>query len=236
MTVVTDLMSYWDRYAGQLPDQSREDALKQALRWCQYPDHGPGAELLGDPATALELGCGRGDAVAALATKGIDATGVDLSAEHMRAAHEWWGDLAAARFVHADVVEYLSTTEDRWEAAYSIWGAAWFTAPDVLLPLVRDRLEPGGRLVFSHAPAVPGAYGVQGMYANGFRGRQVWVHRWAYEPEGWAAILDGHGFVDVRAWVEPAPEPDHLGTLIVTAHRPARALHRAPLVTGPSQP
>ncbi|WP_393916434.1 hypothetical protein [Halostreptopolyspora alba] len=56
MTAVTDLTSYWDRYAGQLPTQPREEALKEALRWCQYPEHGPGAELLGIPATALELG------------------------------------------------------------------------------------------------------------------------------------------------------------------------------------
>ncbi|MDT0302797.1 class I SAM-dependent methyltransferase [Streptomonospora wellingtoniae] len=217
MTAVTDLTTYWDRYAGQLPTPPREDALKDALRWCQYPDHGPGPELLGEPATTLELGCGRGDAVAALATTGVDATGVDLSAEHVRAAHEWWGDLPNARFVHADVVDYLSTTRGRWEAAYSIWGAVWFTDPDVLLPLVRERLVPGGRLTFAQAPAVPGAYGVQGIYATGFRGRKVWVYRWAYEPETWEEILTRHGFTGARAWVEPAPEPDHVGTLIVRA-------------------
>src|SRR5699024_2762243 len=128
----------------------------QALRWCQYDDHGPGAELLGEPTTAVELGCGRGDAVAALATMGVAATGVDLSGAHVQAAQRWWGDIPSARFVHADVVEYLRASDQRWEAAYSLWGAVWFTDPRVLLPLVRDRLEPGGRLIFAHAPAVTG--------------------------------------------------------------------------------
>lgn len=73
--------------------------------------------------------------------------------------------------------------------------------------------------MFAHAPAVPGAYGVQGMYANGFRGRAVWVHRWAYEPEGWVELLGRYGFTGVQAWVEPAPESGHLGTLIVQASR-----------------
>lgn len=40
---------------------------------------------------------------------------------------------------------------------------------------MRDQLTPGGKLVFAHAPAVPGSYGVQGMY----------------------------GFVDIDARIEP---------------------------------
>ncbi|WP_435110658.1 class I SAM-dependent methyltransferase [Nocardiopsis synnemataformans] len=216
---VTDLTTYWDRYASQLPTPNREDALKDALRWCQYDDHGPGPELLGEPVSALELGCGRGDAVAALAATGVEATGVDLSGEHIQAANQWWGDVPGVRFVQEDVVDYLSRSEQRWDVAYSMWGAVWFTDPEALLPLVRQRLNPGGRLVFAHAPAVTGAYGVQGMYANGFRGRQVWVHRWAYEPGAWEEILTGHGFSRVRVWEEPAPEADHVGTLIGVATR-----------------
>jgi hypothetical protein len=95
----------------------------------------------------------------------------------------------------------------------------WFTDPEQLLPLVQDRLTPGGRLVFSHAPAVPGSYGIQGIYAAGFTGRQVWAYRWAYEPESWAQILRRHGFRDVHARHEPAPDPDNVGTLIVEAQR-----------------
>lgn len=114
---------------------------------------------------------------------------------------------------------YLADTSQRWDTIYSIWGALWFTDPDVLLPLVRDRLAPGGRLVFSHALPVPGSYGVQGTYGGGFTGRRTWIYRWAYEPETWAAILREHGFTSIDARIHPAPENDLLGTLLVTAHR-----------------
>lgn len=57
------------------------------------------------------------------------------------------------------------------------------------------------------------------MCGDGFTGRQVWIHRWAHEPGTWADLLTEHGFTDVRVWGEPAPEPDHVGTLIGTARR-----------------
>ncbi|MFD0772678.1 class I SAM-dependent methyltransferase [Streptomonospora algeriensis] len=214
-----DLAGYWDRYASGVAAEPPEDALKNAFGWCQYEGHGPGDELLGDPLTALELGSGRGNAVAALASKGVEATGVDVSPLQFDQARQRWGHLPGAAFTRGDGCAYLAEADRRWDAIYSIWGALWFTDPDRLLPLVRERLAPGGRLVFSHAPPVPGSYGVQGMYGGGFRGRRVWVYRWAYEPETWEKILIRHGFADVRAWAEPAPEPDHIGTLIVQASR-----------------
>lgn len=212
----TDIPSYWDRYIQGVTPQEPEEA--PGLEWTQYPGHGPGPELLGEPSTALEMGFGRGDAVAALASRGVKAAGVDVSPVAVRAARERWEHLGA-EYLHADAAEFLGGTDRRWQAIYSIWGAAWFTDPQVLFPLVYDRLEPGGRFVFSHAPAVPGSYGVQGMYGGGFNGRRVWVYRWAYEPQMWEEILSDHGFADVRVWVEPAPDPDHVGTLIGTGHR-----------------
>ncbi len=218
----TSPTGYWDRYgSGVTEEEPPEEALKNAFGWCQYESHGPGDELLGQPATALELGFGRGNAVAALATKGINATGVDLSPVQYERAAARWGHLPGAEFACADVCDYLAgAAGQRWDAIYSIWGAAWFTDPGRLLPLVFDRLEPGGRFVFSHAPPAPGAYGPQGMYGAGFTGRAVWLYRWAYEPEDWSGILTRYGYVDVDARIRPAPEPDLLGTLIATARRP----------------
>ncbi|WP_433701154.1 class I SAM-dependent DNA methyltransferase [Nocardiopsis sp. CA-288880] len=213
----TDVPSYWDRYARGVAPQDPGEVLASA-GWTQYPGHGPGFELLGEAVSALELGFGRGAAVAALASQGVKATGVDLSPAAVDRARGQWGHLGA-EFHHADAVEFLAGADQRWEAIYSVWGAAWFTEPGTLFPLVHDRLEPGGRFVFSCAPAVPGSYGVQGMYGAGFNGRRVWVYRWAYEPEAWEEILAGHGFRQVRVWEEPAPEPDHVGTLIASAVR-----------------
>lgn len=219
MPAITDYAGYWNRYAAGVAEESTEDALKYAFGWTQYEGHGPGDEILGEPATALELGSGRGNAVAALATKGIEAVGLDISAVQCEQARRRWGHLPGARFVQGEAVEFLARTGDRWQAIYSIWGAAWFTDPDRLLPLVRDRLTAGGRFVFSNARAVPGGYGAQGIYVAGFTGRQVWAYRWAYEPEAWAEIVRRHGFGAVRAWHEPAPDPENVGTLIVEAQR-----------------
>lgn len=228
MPVITDPAGYWDRYASGVTDETPEDALKNAFGWTQYDGHGPGEELLGDPVATLELGSGRGNAVAALATKGIDATGIDVSPIQVGNAKDRWGRLPNARYLAGDAREFLASTDERWDAIYSIWGALWFTDPQLLLPVIHDRLNPGGRLVFSHAPAVPGSYGIQGMYGNGFNGRQVWIYRWAYEPDAWTDLLGQHGFVDIRAWVEPAPQPDNVGTLLVEAHRNRRSLLSEP--------
>lgn len=221
-TAITDRNAYWDHYAvGAAKTQiAPEEALKNAFGWTQYEGHGLGDELLGDPETALELGFGRGYAVAALAIKGIQATGVDLSTAHVDNARARWGHLPNARYLQVDVLDYLAGTTDQWDAIYSIFGALWFTDPEKLLPLVRQRLSSGGRLVFSHAQAVPGSYGVQGMYGGGFTGPQTWIYRWAYEPETWADLLAQHGFSHIRARHLPAPDARNVQTLLVEA-RPA---------------
>ncbi|MFI6494350.1 hypothetical protein [Streptomyces sp. NPDC050564] len=74
--------------------------------------------------------------------------------------------------------------------------------------------------MFSHAPAVPGSTGIQGMYGAGFTGRRTWIYRWAYEPEGWADILTKHGFRQIQARILDAPDPDNVGTLVVEATSP----------------
>lgn len=208
---VTDLTTYWDRYAGNLPTPPREEALKKALRWCQYDDHGHGPELMGEPESALELGCGRGDSVAALASPGVEATGVDLSAEHVRAAHQWWGSGRPVRPGRRD----RALVRDRPAV-----GRALVHRPRNMVAPGPRQDQTRGRFVFARAPAITGAYGVQRMHANGFRGRAVWVHRWAYEPQEWEGLLRNVGFEHARVWVEPAPEADHVGTLIGVACTP----------------
>src|SRR5947208_10082924 len=104
--IVTDHTGYWDHYAKGVTDESPEEAVKNAFGWAQYDGHGPGDELLGDPLTALELGSGRGNAVAALATKGVDATGIDISPAQIQDAQQRWGHLPGARFIQGEVLEF----------------------------------------------------------------------------------------------------------------------------------
>jgi hypothetical protein len=96
MDAAIDLGGYWDRYAGGVAEETPREALKYAFGWCQYPGHGPGDGLLGEPLTALELGFGRGSAVAALASKSVEATGVDVSPVQWTRARERWAHLAEA--------------------------------------------------------------------------------------------------------------------------------------------
>ncbi|MDT0451344.1 class I SAM-dependent methyltransferase [Streptomyces hesseae] len=213
------VVSYWDRYAAGAVEKVGpvEVSVEKGFGWTQYDHHGPAEELLEQPDRALELGCGYGDAVAYLARKGVDTTGVDISPTQVKYAAERWGDVPKARFVLREAIDYLKATEETFDAVYSIWGAFWFTDPRRLLPVIRERLNPNGVLAFSQAPAVDGCYGAQGMYGNGFNGKVLPVQRWAYSTEMWKGILLHHGFLDVEARVLEAPDPENLGTLIVTA-------------------
>ncbi|OKI04853.1 methyltransferase type 11 [Streptomyces sp. CB02923] len=204
----------WDTYAESTQDKVFD--ADPVLCWTQYAGHGPGPELLGDPATALELGCGTGRALAYLAQRGVKTTGVDLSPVMVANTTERWGPLGA-RFVCAEALDYLSSSTETYDAVYSIFGAAWFTDPARLLPLAAERLNPGGVLAFSHPPAIPGAYGPQGMYKGGFAGPAMFTYRYSYTPEQWTDMLLTAGFKAPEVRVIGAPTPGHIGTLIARA-------------------
>ncbi|RSO05559.1 hypothetical protein DMH18_30185 [Streptomyces sp. WAC 06783] len=93
---------YWDPYKPHRGDgpQPRPDTGRFA--WTQYPGHGPGAELLGSPRRALDLGSAEGKEAAHLAERGVRVTGVDLSAVQVARARAWWHDMANLDFVHSD--------------------------------------------------------------------------------------------------------------------------------------
>ncbi|MEU7163186.1 class I SAM-dependent methyltransferase [Streptomyces morookaense] len=202
----------WDTYA----ESAFKDDAEPVFHWTQYTGHGPGPELLGDPKTVLELGCGTGRALAHLAHQGITACGVDLSPVMVKKTTERWGPLGA-EFVCAEVLDHLKNDARTYDAIYSIFGACWFTDPAKLFPLIAKRLNPGGVLAFSHPPAIPGAYGPQGMYKGGFAGKAMFTYRYSYTPRKWESLLLRAGFKEAEALVLDAPTPGHIGTLIVRA-------------------
>ncbi|MEV8007255.1 class I SAM-dependent methyltransferase [Streptomyces parvus] len=204
----------WDTYA----DSTFHDDMDPAFCWTQYAGHGPGPEVLGDPGSALELGCGTGRALALLAGRGVRATGIDLSPVMVKKVTERWAG-TGVDFVCCEVLKALAADTETYDAVYSIFGAVWFTDPARLLPLVAERLRPGGTFAFSHPPAIPGAYGPQGMYKGGFAGRAMYTYRYSYTPRRWTGLLERAGFRDVDARVLDAPTAGHIGTLLVTARR-----------------
>ncbi len=196
------------------------DEFDTVFEWTQYPGHGPAEDILGRPATALELGCGNGLAAAHLALPGVKVTGLDVSDAHIAAARGRWEGIDELNFVAAEACEYLAATQDTYDAVYSIWGAVWFCEPDRLLPLIAERLNPGGVLVFSQAEPEPGHYGPSMARVRGAGDGRTAVRRWNLAPETWAAHLVRHGFEDLGVHIHPAPHPGDMGTLMGRGYVP----------------
>ncbi|MBU5946828.1 bifunctional 2-polyprenyl-6-hydroxyphenol methylase/3-demethylubiquinol 3-O-methyltransferase UbiG [Streptomyces sp. PAM3C] len=220
---MTDTAIAWDTYARQRPERRPVNSRGETtwFNWTQYADHGPGVELLGVPAGSrvLDLGCGKGGNVAHLAAIGARAVGVDISPQQLTAARERWGQLPGVELHQAEAAGFLREDREGFDAVYSVYGAVWFTDPALLLPAIRERLRPGGRLVFSQRPPVEGCYGCQASYIpRGADEDPLVVRRWDYEPHVWEQLLVAYGFGDVRTRVLAAPPgPRTVGTLIVQA-------------------
>jgi SAM-dependent methyltransferase len=217
---VTD--TAWDTYSKQKPERRPTNAAGDTtwFNWTQYPDHGPGAELLGiaPGAAVLDLGCGKGGNLAHAATLGARAVGVDVSLAQLKAAEARWAD--SGLVLHrTDAIRFLEETGEHFDAIYSVFGAAWFTNPEHLLPVIRERLKPGGVFAFSQRPAIEGCYGCQASYITRTEDEDpLVVKRWDYEPDRWTAILREHGFTVAVARVLPAPPGQRrVGTLLVRA-------------------
>lgn len=215
----------WDVYARSKKPRRLVNAAGERtwFSWTQYPDHGPGAELLSpEPrGSILDLGCGKGGNAAHLATLGVHVTGVDWSQSQIDAARERWGDLAGLDLVVADVVDYLGSNTTTWDAVYSVFGVVWFHDPAILLPLIRRRLRPGGQLAFTHLPPIEGCYGAQTVFVRSPDADEpLPIRRWDYTPDMWRDHLVDAGFNLIEARVIPPPDgATHRGTLFVRAQQ-----------------
>lgn len=212
----------WDTYSKQKPERRPVNAAGETtwFNWTQYPDHGPGAEVLSitPGANVLDLGCGKGGNLAHVATLGARPVGVDMSMAQIKGAEARWPDIKL-ELHQAEATRFLAESEEQFDAVFSVFGAAWFTDPAALLPAVRRRLRPGGVFAFSQRPPVEGCYGCQASYITRSEDEDpLVVKRWDYEPDRWAGLLEAHGFSAVAARVIPAPPgPRKIGTLLVRA-------------------
>ncbi len=215
----------WDTYSQGQAQRRKINARGEStwFNWTQYPDHGPGAEQLSLPpgGRVLDLGCGSGGNLAHLATLGMRAVGVDLSPAQLAKTRERWPDTRGVELHQREALDYLASAQP-FDAIYSVFGAAYFTDPTLMLPAVIKRLKPGGVFAMSQRPAVQGCYGCQASYIpRGSEDDPAVVKRWDHEPETWEALLKKHGFADGTAVVLPAPAEGkrRIGTLLVRGVR-----------------
>ncbi|WP_316248240.1 class I SAM-dependent methyltransferase [Streptomyces sp. TRM49041] len=211
---------YWDKYRPHRGEGRQRRPTAESFDWTGVTGNGPGAEILGDPNSALDMGPAEGENAAYLARAGVDVVAVDFSPVQVARAREFWSDVPNLEFVQAEACVFLEEDHRLFDAVYSTWGAVWFTDPEELFPRVAERLTPGGTFAFSHREPINGQYGAQKLGGKWLEGREteLTVYRWQYTAAQWTNLLKRHGFTGIQAEVLPHPEAGTLGTLLVEAH------------------
>ena len=206
----TPAVRAWNGFAGKATPRRAVNAAgaRTWLNWTQYPDHGPDEAVLGSVTgkQVVELGSGAGANLAHLATLGAHCVGVDIAPARAVVATKTWGHLPNLEFVTADAGSHLAANPGCYDIAYSIFGAVWFTDPEVLLPLIHQALTPGGVLAFSHPPA---------------RDQPTTPHhkltQYHLPVDRWEAMLSAVGFDRIYSRLIPAPSPGEPGTQLFRA-------------------
>lgn len=125
--------------------------VRPRLEWTRKPGTGPPPGILGDlqGRIVVELGCGSGHNLAALAARhAAIVTGVDHDPAKVARARELYGHLPRLQVVEADAAGYLATLPPATiDVCLSIFGALSFTTdPAALIAQAARVLRPGGQL------------------------------------------------------------------------------------------
>ncbi|TKX44570.1 MULTISPECIES: bifunctional 2-polyprenyl-6-hydroxyphenol methylase/3-demethylubiquinol 3-O-methyltransferase UbiG [unclassified Halorubrum] len=114
-----------------------------------------------DPHRLLEVGCGTGEHTRRLAAGGLDVTAIDVHEGMLGVAREKCADLdgdGTAEFRRTGIPDPDLGGAGPFDAAVAIRGVVNHLAPadlDPALAALRDRLRPGGVLVFDNSPLPP---------------------------------------------------------------------------------
>jgi SAM-dependent methyltransferase len=183
----------------------------------------------------LHLQCNAGQDTLSLAKRGAHVTGVDSSDEAIGFAQALARDSGIpARFVRADVYDYLARARERFDVVFCSYGVVgWLEDLEAWARGIARRLEPGGRFVYvdfhpaawvfdeQWRPAFP--YSTHGKPLRG-PGVSDYVARsgaglvpWGYEP-GVHDFENPHGAVEyawglaeiVQALIDAGLAIDHL--------------------------
>lgn len=140
-----EVKAWWEETAEYFQSEIDMDV---GVNWVGF---GPELNLLEpvDGKAALELGCGGGQCSVALAERGADVTGIDLSAEQLAHAQK----LADERGVDISLIEGdltdLPVADESVDVAFNTWVFQWVEDLDACFAEAHRILRPGGRFVFS---------------------------------------------------------------------------------------
>jgi SAM-dependent methyltransferase len=189
------------------------DAADYGQTWAEiyddYPAHPsaadaePAADLLADAAhggKVLEFGVGTGRIALPLATRGLDVTGVDISARQIELAR---AAVPEARFIHADMtaLDLPASSLDAVVAFYSLTHVPRGDLPDLLEAILRW-LRSGGVFV-----ATLGAQDSPDAIEDDWLGTPMFFSHYGAKKN--RALIRRAGFEIEIAAVEEEPEDRH---------------------------
>jgi SAM-dependent methyltransferase len=143
---------WWNAWADHFQSEYGDGEIDVGIDWGPGAPKGDDLGLLGDVdgTDVIELGCGGAQFGLALAERGADVTGVDISAEQLSHARA----NADERDADVDLIEAsvtdLSTIDDSvYDLAVSAFAFQWVADLESCFAEASRVLTDGGRLVFS---------------------------------------------------------------------------------------
>ena len=189
-------------------------------RWMDFKIKPLLSDLAPD-ARILELGCGVGDFLDYLKSRGFtNAQGVDCSEPQIEVARGRGLDAALD-----DVFEYLSWVENGTDVVAAIDFIEHLTADELfrLFDALKGTLKPGGRLILQ-TPNGAGLFASEVVYGD-------LTHMTIFTPGSLRQVLSAAGFDNIR-FIECGPAPINLkGAIKVALWRTVRAFAAAARMT-----
>ncbi|MEV4440347.1 class I SAM-dependent methyltransferase [Streptomyces sp. NPDC049577] len=217
----------WNNIAAHATGTSPEASeVPQDIAWTAWPGRGPGAGFLGELAgrRVAELGCGTGEHTACAAAHGARlAVGVDVAEARLEQARARFGRLPALLWKAGDAAEVLASLPCL-DVCFSIYGALWYSDPARLLPVIANRLVPGGILAFTvNAPRDGETPGRRVDNLTLPTGARLPVVHYTYGANTWHHLLAEAGLTMEAAVAVDDPRGRGYRALVLRARRPTRS-------------
>ena len=144
-----EVRDWWEATADYFQDEIDMDVgINWTGQWAPEVDLFDDGDLAG--AAVLELGCGGGQCAVAVAERGADVTGIDLSAAQLAHARDLVAEHGVdVELLRADVTDLGMFADESFDVAFNAWVFQWVGDLAACFDETYRVLRPGGRFVFS---------------------------------------------------------------------------------------